>query len=361
MGNRPAHGWLRALRQGQLPPGLDEARRLLHEPHRQVSSTATAATRRPTSRPGWDEWQGAVDPSTYRMWGYTLNENGVFNTYGSEDVEDPALYQTDVYRDKAVDFIRRRAQQAQSLLPVAGLPGPPPRDPQSTAGACRRAPHPGTSGRWPARSSPPALVRRGRPDRQAGLRAAPVAAAERGERRPDHRQLPHAPGVAAGGGRGRGRDREPAAPFAGLRQHLHPVHLRQRVPAGRAPRAQRQDAALRPFDPGAAADVGAGDRTEDEVGRDWWATSTSPPRCWTSPTDAPASGWTDARCCPTRSTQSCAASVCCCWRPAARSRGGSSPTRARSRRCATSSPTRRCAARTTSTSRTATATASCTT
>ncbi len=61
--------------------------------------------------PGWDEWRGSVDPSTYRMWGYTLNENGVFNTYGSEDIEDPALYQTDVYRDKAVDFIRRRANK----------------------------------------------------------------------------------------------------------------------------------------------------------------------------------------------------------------------------------------------------------
>ena len=40
------------------------------------SSTATAATRRPTCRPGWNEWYGAVDPTTYRMWGYTLNENG---------------------------------------------------------------------------------------------------------------------------------------------------------------------------------------------------------------------------------------------------------------------------------------------
>ena len=61
--------------------------------------------------PGWDEWRGSVDFSTYRMWGYTLNENGVFTTYGSEGVEDPALYQTDVYRDKALDYIRRRANK----------------------------------------------------------------------------------------------------------------------------------------------------------------------------------------------------------------------------------------------------------
>ncbi|MDQ3643207.1 MAG: sulfatase [Actinomycetota bacterium] len=73
--------------------------------------------------PGWDEWRGSIDPSTYRMWGYTLNENGVFNTYGSEDVEDPAFYQTDVYRDIALDFIRRRANKRSpfflSLAPLA--------------------------------------------------------------------------------------------------------------------------------------------------------------------------------------------------------------------------------------------------
>ena len=61
--------------------------------------------------PGWDEWKGSVDNSTYLMWGYTLNENGVFNTYGNESIEEPEAYQTDVYRNKAVDFIRRRANQ----------------------------------------------------------------------------------------------------------------------------------------------------------------------------------------------------------------------------------------------------------
>jgi arylsulfatase A-like enzyme len=57
--------------------------------------------------PGWSEWYGAVDPTTYRMWGYTLNENGRQVTYGSPLVEDPANYQTDVLRNKALDVIRR--------------------------------------------------------------------------------------------------------------------------------------------------------------------------------------------------------------------------------------------------------------
>ncbi|WP_413801213.1 sulfatase [Streptomyces iranensis] len=60
--------------------------------------------------PGWDEWRGAIDPTTYRMWGYQLNENGKLHTYGKPSEEDPKLYQTDVYRDKGVDFIKRKAE-----------------------------------------------------------------------------------------------------------------------------------------------------------------------------------------------------------------------------------------------------------
>jgi N-acetylglucosamine-6-sulfatase len=73
--------------------------------------------------PGWAEWYGSVDPSTYSMWGYTLNENGTLHTYGTPAVEDPALYQTDVYASKAVDYINRHAPAAQpfylSFAPLA--------------------------------------------------------------------------------------------------------------------------------------------------------------------------------------------------------------------------------------------------
>ncbi len=72
--------------------------------------------------PGWTEWYGAVDGSTYLMWGYTLDENGVARTYGTPLDEDPRLYQTDVYRRKAVDFIERRAPSARPFfLSVAFL------------------------------------------------------------------------------------------------------------------------------------------------------------------------------------------------------------------------------------------------
>ncbi len=54
--------------------------------------------------PGWGEWHGSVDPSTYRYYNYTLNENGRLVTYGT----GAANYQTDVYARKAVDVIGRQ-------------------------------------------------------------------------------------------------------------------------------------------------------------------------------------------------------------------------------------------------------------
>ncbi|GLW09910.1 sulfatase [Microtetraspora sp. NBRC 13810] len=79
---------------------------------------------RPTEiPPGWAEWYGSVDPSTYRMWNYTLNENGTLRTYGAAGSEDPALYQTDVYARKAVDYIQRKAPAGEpfflSFAPLA--------------------------------------------------------------------------------------------------------------------------------------------------------------------------------------------------------------------------------------------------
>ena len=79
--------------------------------------------------PGWSEWYGSLDDpdayigGTYTMYGYTLNENGSVVHYGSTpDVVQPALYQTDVYAGKAVDFIDRRAPKRQPFyLSVAPL------------------------------------------------------------------------------------------------------------------------------------------------------------------------------------------------------------------------------------------------
>jgi len=79
----------------------------------------------PDLPPGWSEWYGSYDPSTYSFYGYTLNENGKPVTYGN----DPASYQADVYTAKAVDAVRRLAPKAQPfflsvayLAPHAGGP-----------------------------------------------------------------------------------------------------------------------------------------------------------------------------------------------------------------------------------------------
>ena len=66
--------------------------------------------------PGWNDWHGAIDKSTYQMYGYKLLENGVAQTYGSFDIEDPALYQTDVLRDKALGFIDSHADDSDPFL-----------------------------------------------------------------------------------------------------------------------------------------------------------------------------------------------------------------------------------------------------
>jgi N-acetylglucosamine-6-sulfatase len=66
--------------------------------------------------PGWNDWMGTVDPSTYSMWGYTINRNGVLQTYGSAAIEDPRTYHTDVLRALAVEAINKSAASGQPFF-----------------------------------------------------------------------------------------------------------------------------------------------------------------------------------------------------------------------------------------------------
>ncbi|NKE63166.1 sulfatase [Lentzea sp. PSKA42] len=122
LGNAPPDGGFAKLRAGQtLPVWLSRAGYQTAHIGKFLNGYGTA---NPTQvPPGWDEWYGSTDPSTYSMWGYTLNENGTLRTYGSPAVEDPGLYQTDVYATKAMDYIARRAPSAQpfflSFAPLA--------------------------------------------------------------------------------------------------------------------------------------------------------------------------------------------------------------------------------------------------
>jgi arylsulfatase A-like enzyme len=91
--------------------------------------------------PGWTEWRGSIDPFTYRFYGYTLNENGVLTTYCA--VPEPSCYQTDVYRDKANEIIRRRAPGGPFFMWVSWLANHSggPREPDDPRGV-QATPHP---------------------------------------------------------------------------------------------------------------------------------------------------------------------------------------------------------------------------
>ena len=52
--------------------------------------------------PGWTDWFGMVDPSTYGYFGYSVNDNGKVRTYGTATAD----YQTDVLATRAVKVIR---------------------------------------------------------------------------------------------------------------------------------------------------------------------------------------------------------------------------------------------------------------
>jgi N-acetylglucosamine-6-sulfatase len=109
---------------------------------------------RPTEIPaGWAEWYGSTDPSTYRFYNYTLNENGRLVTYGT----GAANYQTDVYGRKAVELIRRHAPNAQPFFLSVAFLAPHsggPRDADDPANQATPSPAPRHRNRFVAEPLP---------------------------------------------------------------------------------------------------------------------------------------------------------------------------------------------------------------
>jgi N-acetylglucosamine-6-sulfatase len=54
--------------------------------------------------PGWNDWQATTGSSTYWMFGYTFNDNGVLVKYGNKWSE----YQTDIVAKRSVEVINER-------------------------------------------------------------------------------------------------------------------------------------------------------------------------------------------------------------------------------------------------------------
>jgi N-acetylglucosamine-6-sulfatase len=104
----------------------------------------------PLIPPGYSEWHGST--VTYDYYGYQLNEGGTLNTYGSlndnpDAPPDPGLYSTDVYTQKAIDFIDQRAPSQQPyflwltyLAPHSGGPNPAAPNTSHCAGTAKPAP-----------------------------------------------------------------------------------------------------------------------------------------------------------------------------------------------------------------------------
>ena len=70
---------------------------------------------------GWSDWQGLIDHSTYRMWGYSFFENDHRVTYGKVMSRNPRLYQTDVVTTKAVSSSTTWRRRGPFFLSVAYL------------------------------------------------------------------------------------------------------------------------------------------------------------------------------------------------------------------------------------------------
>jgi arylsulfatase A-like enzyme len=92
LGNRPPQGGYEKLRPTAgrtLPVWLSRAGYDTIHIGKYLNGygARTPATEVP---PGWTEWHGSVDPFTYRMWGYRLNEGGVVRQYGRPARREPA-------------------------------------------------------------------------------------------------------------------------------------------------------------------------------------------------------------------------------------------------------------------------------
>jgi arylsulfatase A-like enzyme len=101
MGNTPPNGGVEALRDPgtTFPVALERAG--YRTVHIGKYLNGYGARQRPAVPPGWSEWWGAVDPSTYRYFGYQLLTPSGVERYG-DAAED---YQSDVYADLAVDAV----------------------------------------------------------------------------------------------------------------------------------------------------------------------------------------------------------------------------------------------------------------
>ena len=125
--------------------------------------------------PGWGEWYGTPDPSTYRYLGYTINENGKLVTYGNAAAD----YKTDVEARKAVDIIGRQVLDPRPFFLWVAFLAPHsggPRDPDDPTGLGTPSPAPRHRNYFATQPLPipPSFNETDVSDKPAGIRNRPL-------------------------------------------------------------------------------------------------------------------------------------------------------------------------------------------
>ena len=216
-------------------------------------STATAIRDKREIPPGWTEWHGAVDNSTYQL--LRLRAEREREARAATGATRRRTRRTST-RDKAVEIVRRRAGRRSAVLPLGRVRRSPCRAGRRhpAARADDRCPRRGTTARFAAS---PAARRRRRSTRRTSPTSRwldpqprPLSEADRSARSPS---ATAAARVAPRRRRGGRPDRRGARREQGeLSTHADRLHVRQRLPPGRAPDTAREGGRVRPVDACAA-------------------------------------------------------------------------------------------------------------
>ena len=198
--------WRGGARRRAHAAGVAGRGGLSHLAHRQVPQRLRAAppARRAAGLDGLARHRRQEHVPDVRL--QDVRERAASTRYGNFDVEDPALYQTDVLRQKAVGTIEDTAPSIPLFLSLMFVaPHGEVENPGSTTQPYIRPRH-ARRRALPAPAPPARVARRARRPRQAALRAQ-AAPREPRDRGAHPRRLPLAPRVAdrgRRGGRGRG-------------------------------------------------------------------------------------------------------------------------------------------------------------
>lgn len=170
LGNRPPNGGYAKLdHTNTLPVWLQDAGYYTAHLGKYLNGYGRADPRE--IPPGYDEWHGSVDPTTYRFYDYTLNENGRLVTYERR-------YQTDLYARKAERIIERRAPSARPFFLWVAFLAPHsggPREPGDPTGQATPVPAPRHRNDFASEPlpRPPGFNERNVSDKPVGIRNRP--------------------------------------------------------------------------------------------------------------------------------------------------------------------------------------------